>query len=205
MLAGAGEFAPAGATKGLSDRPLETFGHIRYDFLQVGEAKVFLHLYRKHTFFSGLRRTLPSWHARLRTLTMFFASSFPQIAFCMLAGAGEFAPAGATKGLSDRPLETFGHMRYDFLAGWGSGSFLHLYRKHTFFSGLGRTLPSWHARPFKAGCPPRFFRPVPSCEPGRRPRFHTVERSVSTVFLPALRSGRMPRHTVITAPTISAM
>ena len=33
---------------------------------------------------------------------------------------GNFAPAGATKGLSDRPLETFGLIRYDILANLGA-------------------------------------------------------------------------------------
>ena len=35
---------------------------------------------------------------------------------CMLADTKGFAPAGATKGLSDRPLETFRPIRYGFFA-----------------------------------------------------------------------------------------
>ena len=33
---------------------------------------------------------------------------------CMLADTKDFAPAGATKGRSDRPLEAFGPIRYGF-------------------------------------------------------------------------------------------
>ena len=71
------DFASAEATKGLSDRPLETFGaHLlmrigfsaRNGFLVDGKGKVLL-------------------------------------AFSVSQG---FASAEATKGLSDRPLETFG-------------------------------------------------------------------------------------------------
>ena len=36
----------------------------------------------------------------------------------MLAGAEGFAPAGATKGLSGRPLETFGPILGETLGGW---------------------------------------------------------------------------------------
>ncbi len=41
----------------------------------------------------------------------------------MLAGAEGFAPAGTTKWLSDRPLETFGAMLAGGLAGYETGSF----------------------------------------------------------------------------------
>ena len=89
-----GAFASAEATKGLSDRPLETFGshpveadgdHKKIDFLRK---------------------------ARERAFTFFFCFS------------EDFASAEATKGLSGRPLETFGahpveadgdHKKIDFL------------------------------------------------------------------------------------------
>ena len=43
-----------------------------------------------------------------RVLTKYFASTFLQAMHCMRTSTGRFAPAGATKGLSARPLETFG-------------------------------------------------------------------------------------------------
>ena len=42
----------------------------------------------------------------------------------MLAATKGFAPVGATKGLSDRPLETFGPIRYEMLASLGAGSLI---------------------------------------------------------------------------------
>ena len=39
---------------------------------------------------------------------------------CIFADAKGFAPAGATKGLSDRPLETFGSIRHEILASLGA-------------------------------------------------------------------------------------
>jgi hypothetical protein len=95
VLAVAKGFAPAGATKGLSDRPLETFGPIRYEMLACSglEVSFFLRPYEKVICLIA------------------FASSV-----CVLPVAKGFAPAGATKGLSGRPLETFGPIRYETLA-----------------------------------------------------------------------------------------
>ena len=72
------DFASAEATKGLSDRPLETFG--AHPVEADGDHKK-IDLLRK---------------ARERAFTFFFCFS------------GDFASAEATKGLSGRPLETFG-------------------------------------------------------------------------------------------------
>ena len=54
---------------------------------------------------------------------------------CILAGTKGFVPAGATKGLSDRPLETFDPYAMEFLHVWKpEGSFfLHLYEKTCLF------------------------------------------------------------------------
>ena len=73
-----GAFASAEATKGLSGRPLETFG--AHPVEADGDHKK-IDLLRK---------------ARERAFTFFFCFS------------GAFASAEATKGLSGRPLETFG-------------------------------------------------------------------------------------------------
>ena len=72
-------FAPAGATRGLSDHPLDPFG---------------AHPYIRGRNLSQGTRSL--WRAGEKSFTFFF---------CFL---GDFASAEATKGLSDRPLETFG-------------------------------------------------------------------------------------------------
>ena len=52
----------------------------------------------------------------------------------------DFASAEATKGLSGRPLESFGPMLDEVLASQGSNSFIfyHVYmKKHAFFNRLG--------------------------------------------------------------------
>ncbi len=72
------DFASAEATKGLSGRPLETFG--AHPVEADGD----------HKKIDFLRK------ARERAFTFFFCFS------------GDFASAEATKGLSGRPLETFG-------------------------------------------------------------------------------------------------
>ena len=55
-------------------------------------------------------------------LAKYFA--FLQVMQYVLANAEGFAPAGATKGLSDRPLETFGPMLVGMLARQETVSFL---------------------------------------------------------------------------------
>ena len=61
---------------------------------------------------------------------------------CILAGTKGFVPAGATKGLSDRPLETFDPYAMEFLHVWKpEGSFFCIYMKrHAFFNSLRRGL-----------------------------------------------------------------
>ena len=93
-----GDFASAEATKGLSDRPLETFGrNLPKGLMTPGNL-------RQHTFIG----------------------SFGAKQLCILMNSismqqGDFTPAGATKGLSDRPLETFGSTLLLML--WGQSSF----------------------------------------------------------------------------------
>ena len=59
----------------------------------------------------------------------------------------DFAPAGATKGLSDRPLETFGPMRYEIFCKFGNLKF-HFscvcMKIHAFFTSL-----KWRCRFFE--------------------------------------------------------
>ena len=78
FFASAEGFAPAGATKGLSGRPLETFGA-----LLLGRIGFF-------------------------TKTRFLVEGKGKTFLAFLCFAEGFASAEATKGLSDRPLETFG-------------------------------------------------------------------------------------------------
>ena len=76
-------FAPAGATRGLSDRPLDPFGaHPHY----IRGAKPLT----RNTFLVEGRGKSP---------------------LCFPVSQG-FAPAGATRGLSDRPLDPFGAHPY---------------------------------------------------------------------------------------------
>ena len=83
FLCFAEDFASAEATKGLSGRPLETFGALLLE--RIG-------------FFTKTRFLV---EGRGKTLL-----AFP----CFAEG---FASAEATKGLSDRPLETFGPLAAD--------------------------------------------------------------------------------------------
>ena len=66
-----------------------------------------------------------------------------QVAHCILANTKGFAPTGATKGLSDRPLETFGPIRYEILASSGLevSFFLQPYEKTCFFQQPERCAP----------------------------------------------------------------
>ena len=61
----------------------------------------------------------------LRALTKYFASTFLRVMHCMRTSTGGFAPAGATKGLSARPLETFGPMLGESLARQGPEALLY--------------------------------------------------------------------------------
>ena len=65
------------------------------------------------------KKARPSRSVRPQTIEKSMqAYFFLQVAHCILANMEDFAPAGATKGLSDRPLETFGPIRYRVLTRW---------------------------------------------------------------------------------------
>ena len=68
--------------------------------------------------------TVRSGFHHFRPLTKDWISQCLQVIEGFLASAEDFASAEATKGLSDRPLETFGPIRVETFAGYGVVSFI---------------------------------------------------------------------------------
>ena len=94
FLCFAEDFASAEATRGLSGRPLETFGA-----LLLGRIGLFI---KTRFLVEGMGKTF---------------LAFP----CFAEG---FASAEATKGLSDRPLETFGALLLERIGFFTKNRFL---------------------------------------------------------------------------------
>ena len=77
--------------------------------------KIALEIHNKKSGAENRRSRRPADSARrksgfrhFRPLTKYLASFFCKLFLCILAKTGYFAPAGATRGLSDRPLDSFG-------------------------------------------------------------------------------------------------
>ena len=101
---------------------------------------LFCYIYRMHQLLAGFSAAAyqKKWQKPLRRLTKVFASLLLQVIPCFLASTEGFAPAGATRGLSDRPLDSFGPRTCETSASsGGENSFSQRsYEKLRFFSRL---------------------------------------------------------------------